>query len=375
LPNGMFCSSLAADSEGYNDTDPGEGVFYIWKDNEIDQHLGQSASFFKKIHGITPNGNWEGMNILNRLECPFPEDGPKKQQLDEAITILFNARARRPSPRRDEKVLTDWNGLTIKGLADAGVALGRQDWINCARETYSAVTGFASGENNLLYHSCLSGQKHGLGMLDDYASMSQAALRLYELTGQTSYLNDAKRWVERLNQTNWDSKQGAYLLVGLGSDSRTGEYMTARESSTPSGNGIMVGVLSRLHSLTNDHYYLEHARSIISTFVDEIPGHYLAMPALINNAELLDNITQIIILGEPQSEDTISLLEIAHSTPLTNLIILSISPNQSNSLPDAHPAIGKTMIHGKATAFICRNKTCQAPITDSKTLSYELENL
>ena len=151
--------------------------------------------------------------------------------------------------------------------------------------------------------------------------------------------------------------------------------MTARESSTPSGNGMMVGVLSRLHSLTNNHHFLEHARSIISAFVEEIPGHYLAMPALINNAELLDCITQIIIVGEPQSEDTVSLLEIAHSAPRTNLIILSISPNQSNNLPDAHPAIGKTMIHGKATAFICRNKTCQAPITDSMILSHELENL
>ena len=375
LPNGMFASSLAADSEGYNDTDSGEGVFYIWKENEIDQYLGKTASFFKKNYDITPDGNWEGMNILNRIECPFKEDGPTEQQLDEAITILFNARARRPSPRRDEKVLTDWNGLTIKGLADAGAALGRQDWISCAKETYNAVSGFASGEDDLLYHSCFSGKKHGLGMLDDYASMSQAALKLYELTGQIAYLNDAKRWVERLNQTHWDSKQGAYLLVGLDSDSSTGEYMTARESSTPSGNGMMVGVLSRLHSLTNNHHFLEHARSIISAFVEEIPGHYLAMPALINNAELLDCITQIIIVGEPKSEDTVSLLEIAHSAPRTNLIILSISPNQSNNLPDAHPAIGKTMIHGKATAFICRNKTCQAPITDSMILSHELENL
>ena len=179
-----FASSLDADSEGE------EGRFYVWDAAEIDRLLGADARAFRLAYGVTDGGNWEGKTILNRLHqatLGTPED---EAALCSSAEVLLAARARRVRPGRDDKVLADWNGLTIAALARASAVLRRPQWLERAQAAFAFVCReMASGDR--LAHSWRAGRRLDLAFLEDYAQMAAAALALFEHTARPDYLQRA----------------------------------------------------------------------------------------------------------------------------------------------------------------------------------------
>ena len=365
LPDGGFAASLAADSEGYGDTPAGEGAFYVWDEAEIDAVLGAESALFKTHHDVHPDGNWEGTCILNRSDSPVTEDAALEDHLAALRQTLWAVRARRPTPQRDDKLLADWNGLAIAALANAGNVFARDDWLDVAAKTFDAVVGTLAAGGRLR-HGARSGGVSDAALLDDHANIARAALCLFEASGAAAYLDSAVQWTEIANQHFWDADGSGYFLTADDAPAVIARIKTARETSTPAGNGTMVGVLARLYALTGDAAYRERAAATVAAFSADVPVHFFAMATLINNSELLRDLVQIVVLGTPGAADTERLARAAYETAAPNRLIVRITPDAS--LPADHPAAGKSLVDGKAAAYVCVGNTCQLPITDPDAL-------
>ncbi|MBY0431325.1 MAG: thioredoxin domain-containing protein, partial [Rhodospirillales bacterium] len=180
--DGAFAASLDADTEGE------EGRFYVWSYGDLFSALPPTLSEpFVEAYDCPPTGNWEGKIIINRNKPQQAAGHDYENRLAEARDLLFRERGKRVPPGRDDKILADWNGLMITALVNAGFAFDRPEWIEAARTAFHAVFRWMS-RGQRLGHSFRRGRLQSQAMLDDYASMSRAALALFEVTGEAQYL-------------------------------------------------------------------------------------------------------------------------------------------------------------------------------------------
>ncbi len=190
---GALSASLDADSEGE------EGKFYVWSYDEVMRQLGsEDGEFFARHYDVTPEGNFEGHNILNRLE-PQPRSDADEARLAALRAKLFAAREARVRPGLDDKVLADWNGLTIAALANASLLLGEPSWLDMAERAFAVITHTMS-RGDRLGHSWREGQLKFPGLASDFAAMIRAALALYDATGEQNYLDQALAWQHALDR-------------------------------------------------------------------------------------------------------------------------------------------------------------------------------
>ena len=352
--NGAFSATIDADSEGV------EGKFYTWNEAEIRIILEKDAEQFLEIYDVEPEGNWEGVNILNRLAYPTRLDEETETHLKSCRDKLFKARENRIRPGLDDKVLTDWNGMMITTLAKAGEYFDQTDWIDRAESAFFAITSTAMEKDGRLYHSYRLGQARHAGILDDYANMARAAITLYEITGRAIYLDQAQQWVSILNDHFW-APDGGYYLTADDAESLIIRTKNANDNATPAGNGIMIEVLSKLHYLTGGRDYFERAADLIKVFSVEVGRNFFPLATLLNNYETMINAAQIIIVGDRKKEETQSFLKALKDYSLPGKVI-NILKNTEH-LPFDHPANGKTAKDGQTTLYLCTGPTCSEPVT------------
>lgn len=361
---GGFASARDADSEGE------EGKFYVWTEEEINQLLADGAALFKELYDVGPAGNWEGKTILNRLALGAPPDEATEAKLARSRAILLAARAERIPPLKDDKVLADWNGLTVAALATAGQVLRYPDWIAAARRAFDFVAGpMADGER--LRHSYRAGQARHDATLDDYAVMMRAALTLFEVTGEEGFLDRAVGWAGVLDRHYRDGRGGAYFLTPDDAEALVARTKSAADNATPSGNGLLVAVFWKLHALTGDPNYLARSEEIVRAFSGELDRNFYPYSNLIEGALLPAEGIQIVIVGSRGKEDTDTLFRAAVDAPLVERALSVVAPEAA--LPDGHPAKGKTIPDGRAAAFVCTGPVCSLPITDPAALRAALD--
>ena len=207
VEDAAFASSLDADSEGE------EGRFYVWTEEEIDALLtGTTVDRFKQAYGVTRDGNFphegkpSGLNVLHRvMNLPGWTEAEEPSFTRQKQTLLA-AREKRVRPGRDDKVLTDWNGLMIASIATAGAAFERPDWVKAARRAFDFICT-KLGDGDRLYHSYREGQRQHHAFADGYAFMIRAALALWEATGERGFLDRALAAATRA--TKWPGKTRA----------------------------------------------------------------------------------------------------------------------------------------------------------------------
>jgi len=358
--SGGFAATLDADSEGE------EGRFYVWNEAEIDALLGDRASLFKQHYEVTADGNWEGKTILNRRRSGGLEEPEIEARLADARATLLAARDKRVWPGWDDKVLADWNGLMIAALAEAGMFWDRPDWLAGARTAYDFVTTEMQRGGRLL-HAWRRGRVQHAAMLDDYVNMARGALRLYEATGDDSFLAQAESWVAVLDQHYWDEADGGYFYTADDAEALIVRTKTAHDNAVPSGNGTMIAVLSDLSLLTGKPAYRDRAEAIVKSFAGEVNRNFFPLATLLNGAERLARGLQIVIVGDRKDPATTGLMRAVLDQALPDRLILVISPN--DDLPTGHPAAGKGLVNGKPAAYICEHMTCQAPLTDPDAIA------
>jgi uncharacterized protein YyaL (SSP411 family) len=357
-----FASSLDADSEGE------EGRFYVWQADEIDALLGGDAAAFKLAYGVTATGNWEEKNILNRLHEPGLPPEAEEAVLARCRARLLDARERRVRPGRDDKVLADWNGLMIAALADAAARFDEPDWLAMAERGFAWIVAHL-GHGDGLRHSWRDGRCLPLALLDDYAAMSLAAVTLFERTGRPGFLEHAERWIGVAERHHADPN-GGYLTADRDATDLIVRAKTAQDGPLPSGNAALLQALARLAAITGDPAHERRALGILGGFGGEIRRMPTAFPGLLSGALLLAEPVQVVIVGEAGRD---ALLRVVAESATANAVINPVG--DTGGLPENHPAAGKRMVDGRATGYICRGRTCRAPVTEPEALRRELTEL
>jgi uncharacterized protein YyaL (SSP411 family) len=364
---GGFASSLDADSEHE------EGKFYVWAAADIDAVLGDDAALFKEVYDVTPAGNWEGHNILNRLHHPAPMDNKTEAVLARCREKLFAARAPRIRPGLDDKVLADWNGLMIAALAQAGLVFERTDWLALAERGFAFIVREMTAPYGRLFHSWREGRARHPATVDDYANLCRAALALYEATQEGRYLERAQGWIDILDRYYWDPAEGGYFFAATDTRGLIAQVKTAADAAVPAGNGTLVGVLTRLAVLTGDDAHRGRAEAILRAFAGELGRNFFPLATLINNAELAQKPVQIVLVGARDGPALGELRRAVYAVSLPRRVVQIIGPGEA--LPLGHPAHGKTMIDGKAAAYVCEGPVCSLPIVSSSQLVDALADL
>lgn len=362
--NGAFSATIDADSEGV------EGKFYVWQEDEIEQILGPEYVQFSEIYGVEKEGNWEGTNILNRLNYPTQLDEETETALKSLRQKLFDEREKRIRPGLDNKVLTDWNGLMIASLAKAGAYFSEAHWVEQAENAFVAITNSSMKENGRLFHSFRLGLAKHEGILDDYANMSRAALILHEITGKAFYMERTEQWRQILSDHFWDD-EGGYFYTADDAEALIVRSKSAFDNAVPSGNGTMLEVLARIHYLTGDRDAFEKATDIVRYFSVELGRNFFPLATFLNNFETLVNGKQIVIIGKREESKTQEFIQVLKEFSIPNKIINIIE--DSEALPFDHPANGKTRVDDSVTIYVCTGPTCSLPVTTAKELRDALQ--
>jgi uncharacterized protein len=355
-----FAASLDADQEGE------EGAFYVWRADEIDAALGPASASFKAAYDVAPGGNWEGRTVLRRLG---PRGSPEVEAgLAASRAILLRLRETRARPGRDDKVLADWNGLTIASLARASAVFGEPAWLSAARAAYDSVSRTMRGRDGRLLHAWREGRPGARALLDDYAAMARAALALFEASGQPGDLDLARRLASEALTLFGDGEGGVYLTASDAADVPGARPRQAHDGATPSGAGLMVEVFARLWHLTEEPRWRKAAEGLIRAFSGARDG-LSSSPLLLLGADMLERGGSIVVDGPLEAPMSIALAAAALKAPDPSLTVLRLDrllwPNgpPRDDLPRA----------AEPSAMLCQGQTCSLPVTTPEALESLLE--
>ncbi len=345
---GAFAASLDADSAGK------EGRFYVWSKDEIDTVLGCHTALFCNAYGVTTDGQWEGYNILHRCSSVESEDFTIEESLRTCRTRLLSVRAARVQPARDDKILADWNGLMIQALARAGMVFAQPTWIALAGQAFATVCTHMTLPGDRLGHSLCLKRLQATAMLEDYANMSLAALSLLEATADPKYLEYAKRWVATVERLYWDEHSGGYFFTAKETTNLITPIKTATDNAVPAGNGTMAWVLARLYHITGIETYRKRVEILCRIFTSH-HNHLAHIATLMNAFEYLHTATLVVVVGPPS--ETESWRRHVLTAQIGGDFIVLSGPVGSPLVQE------RPMVHGRVTAYICRGKSCSAPVT------------
>ncbi|MBT4167432.1 MAG: thioredoxin domain-containing protein, partial [Rhodospirillaceae bacterium] len=235
---------------------------------------------------------------------------------------------------------------------------------------YDFVTDKLCPEGNLV-HGYRQGQAKHLALLDDYANMARAALLLYELHGEDRHLVQAKNWAAEVEAHFADDEHGGYYFSSDQANDVISRMRSCNDNAVPSGNGTMIGVLTRLWLITGEQSYYAQAEALVQSFSAQLTNYALAMTTFLNNVAFMLAPLQIVIIGQRDDKALQGLLAVIHGLPLPNKVLQVLAPGQA--LPDGHPAQNMTQLDGQATAYVCLGQTCSLPQTQPAELRASLD--
>jgi len=342
-PNGAFYSTQDADSEGV------EGKFYVWSNDEFRHVVGEDADTLADYFDVTAHGNWEETNILH---VKHPPDQQMQEKVEAAKKKLYAAREKRVKPGRDEKVLTDWNGLMLRAFAEAASHLGRHDYRLIAEENANFILNILWDGTHLL-HSYKDGRARFNGYLDDYANLADALFALYELTFDFKWLDAAIRISDRMIEQFWD-EDGGFYFTGRDHESLLTRTKDFFDNATPSGNSVAADVLLKLSALLDRQDYREKAESIFLTSASLLKQYASGFGRMLAAFDFyVGPSREVALIGS--AEPFLSILRKRY-TP--RLVVAGGSDDRVALLRN------RPMVNGQPTAYVCENFTCKQPVTD-----------
>ena len=373
--SGGFYSTQDADSEGH------EGKFFVWTVKEVVEVLGpEDGSLFCSYYDVTPQGNFEGLNILNVRRSPedvAKAEGVSPERLREALERgrreLFAVRERRIKPARDEKILTAWNGLMLASFAEAAAILDREDYLSIAERNAQFVLDNLR-RDGLLLRTYKDGKAKLNGYLEDYSFFADGLIALYESTGELRWLEEARAITDRMTEEFWDDAEGGFFYTGKSHEElivRSKDYF---DNATPSGNSVAAEVLLRLGLLTANEEYSRKAVALFRLLRDTMLRHPSAFGRLLGALDFyLSTPKEIAIIGERARLETKALLREVWGRYLPNKVVVLSAENNTRAAEAVPLLRDRTMMENMPTAYVCEHYTCQRPVTDASDLGAQLK--
>jgi len=367
---GGFFSSLDADSEGE------EGKFYVWTQDELEGILGTDFDFFKTAYGITPSGNWEGKNILQRalddstLAARFKiEQEELLQKLSKCHSKLLEARSSRIRPTTDDKVLVMWNSLMLKTFAEAGRYLNRPDYLQ------SAIRNSRFLLNNLyvndrLHRSWREGQTKHNAYLEDYAGLILALLALYQSDPNTEWYRWALKLADEMVE-HFIDPNGGFFDTRNDHEALLVRPKDIQDNATPSGNALAATALLELATYGDRTQWRDLAEQMLSSVYEVILRYPTAFAQWLCASDFAFGPTrEVAIIGDLLRTDTQDFLKILWKTfrPRQVTTISNYPPE-----PDT-PALlkDKPLLNDLPTAYVCQGFVCLQPVNSPIEMETQL---
>ena len=350
------------------DTAEGEGAYYTWTPEEVEKAAGKSASAaFCRIYGVTRTGNFEGRTILH-LGAGSSATVPELEEAARAKEALYRARAERPRPATDDKILTSWNGLAISSFAFASLALGEPGFAGDAAAAARFVLGKLTGEGKLLRRYA-GGEAALEGTLEDYAFFVQGLLDLFEATSQPKWLEEAVRLTKAMLDGYEDREEGGFYLTISAEPAR---LKASYDGPTPSGNSVAALNLIRLSELTGNSGFREAAERTLKAFAGEVERQPSAHAVMLQGLDLILHGTREIVISAPTSKAAEEMKAEVYKTFIPDKVVLTATSGSYRRLSKVSSLLVGREPKSKVRAFVCQNFACKVPADSVETLRSQL---
>ncbi len=374
VPEGPFYSAEDADSEGV------EGRFYVWSEAEIRAVLdGPDADLVIRTFNVRPEGNWDakghggaGSNILH-LKGSGPSEAGEIAELEQARQRLFAAREKRVHPHKDDKVLTDWNGLMIAAFALGAQVLGETRYADAAARALSFIMERMSARDGRLLHRFRDGETSIPANLDDYAFLVWGCIELYEATFDARFLALALRLNADQMGHFWDGAAGGFFFTPDDGEELLVRHKDAYDGAVPSGNSVAMLNLLRLARMTGDAGLEDSAVRLgraLSGKVAQHPAGFTQLLCALSYA--LGPSHEVVLAGPAGSAGLEAMVEALRSRFLPETVVLLKHDGGQASGPelsDLAPFLKDFRSEGgKARAYVCSNNACGLPVPDADAM-------
>ncbi len=360
--DGGFYASFDADSGGE------EGTYYVWDESNITEAIGkEDGPALATVLGVTQSGNFEhtGKSVLtfradlDRVAKQFNISVEEAQGLlAKHRDVLRKVRSKRTPPGLDKKIVTSWNGLVLSSLAQAYAATGNKKYWEAAEKTADFLLASHMSETGQLLRTSSEGKTSGAGILDDYAFLADAFLEMYQVSGESKYLAEARVLTDTV-RTNFGREGGGFFLTSADTEAPLGRRVENFDSVEPSGNAVMLQNLLRLTAITGEAFYLEEAKVQLGSQASLLRRAGFEMAWTCDAVrKIIDTYFSVVIAGKRDEMVEAFLTRL----PANAFCCLVPGKGADGKLAEIAPALkAKTALEGKTTAYVCEFGTCKAP--------------
>ncbi|MDP3148701.1 MAG: thioredoxin domain-containing protein [Ignavibacteria bacterium] len=370
--NSGFFSAEDADSEGK------EGKFYLWRTEEIRKILGEDAGLFIDVFQIKEEGNYleafkgenHGENIPHLLKIVLDYGTEHNLNIEElnlrisqSTKKLFDEREKRIHPHKDDKILTDWNGLMIAALAKAGAVFEEEKFIKSAETAAQFVLNTMLTLDGLLLHRFRDDDAAINGNLDDYAFTIFALLELYETTFDSQYLLSAVKLQKALDKYFSDEVYGGYFFTSDFAEALIVRQKEIYDGAVPSGNAVTMLNLLKLSRYTGETSYENKALDLSRAFHEQVKATPMGHPFLMIALEfMLSESFEIVVVGNQLDEKVKDAISVLRKKFIPNKIIIFKNPADSTALDEISEYTKPLVeLNGEPTFYLCKNFACELP--------------
>ncbi len=372
---GGFYSAEDADSEGE------EGKFYTWTNAEVLEVLGpEDGAFFLETYRFEEEGNYLDEATHEKTGTNIPHlradlaDGDR-ERVETLRAKLFERRETRVHPQKDDKILTDWNGLMISAYAKAAQILGDEAYAAAATKAADFVLATLRTADGRLLKRYRQGEAGLTAHLEDYAFLIRGLLDLYETSFETRHFEAALALQKVADERFWDGAEGGYFTVADDAEALIVRAKKLYGGAIPSGNAISIGNLARLHRMTGDPAHATRAEALVRAFSGEIAAQPSAYAETLCGLDFHFGPTrEIVVAGERDAPDTRAMIAELRKGFRPNQVVLLRTPENAEALAKLAPYTEtQKSLGGKATAYVCRDFACDAPTTEIAKMAASLE--
>ncbi|MDQ3447671.1 MAG: thioredoxin domain-containing protein [Chloroflexota bacterium] len=376
-PDGAFASSEDADTEGV------EGATYVWRATEIRDILAEDVPLFAAAYGVTDEGNWEGVTILQRVRTDgelAERFGLRQEEvaatLAEGRDRLLERRRSRPQPSLDQKALAAWNGLAISAFAEAARALGASGDPTAAeryrqvavRAADTILEGLRATEGRLR-RSWKDGRATGDGVLEDHTHLAEGLLALYEATFDERWFTAGRDLMEVVI-SHFGDPAGGFFDTADDAERLVTRPKGLQDNALPSGNAMAATVLLRLHAFTGEARYRTAAEGALALVAPVASRYPTAFSQWLIAADLaMGPVDEVAIVGPLNDAATTALRSVADGGFRPRQVVASSDDPGRTTVPLMRDRVARD---GRPTAYVCRNFTCRLPVMDADALRREL---
>ncbi|HVY45490.1 MAG TPA: thioredoxin domain-containing protein [Minicystis sp.] len=374
---GAFHAAQDADSEGQ------EGKFFVWSLADLKAAIGDDGVAYEVARhhfGVDEQGNFEhaGLTVLHEA-MPIRrvareldvEPADAERALARARAAMLAYRAKRPRPMQDDKVLASWNGLLISALCDAGRALGEPSWIEAAAAAFAPIEGGLVRAGRVgRYLKAGAAPSDRPGFLDDQAYVGNAALDLYEATGDPRYASVAKAIAGTMVDHHLDRAGGGFFFTPDDGDPLIARTKDAFDQAIPSATSMAALLCLRVGAALDATYFAHGERQLLALADAAIENPQGMSQAILGLDRLVRGSVDVVLVGPREAPATRALADAAFAAYLPNRSLVYLDPDDPGTTAIAPLlAEGKTGRPGATLAYVCRGRTCSAPVEEPAALA------